>query len=117
MLSGKYLGDAPGARYSESDTMGRKAQLPIEKLQRLKSLAEAHGMSMATLSLAWVAAQPGVTSPIIGARSVAQLQESAAALEVPIPEELSKALDELFTPGDFDVVYYQSAFGPNKRPR
>ena len=116
MLSGKYLGDAKGARYAESDTMGRKAQLPLDKLHRLKSLAEENGMSMATLSLAWVAAQPGVTAPIIGARSVAQLKESAAALETPVPEALSKALDEVFAPGDFDVVYYQSAFGPNKRP-
>ena len=121
MLSGKYLDDAPGegargARYDDSDTMGRKAQLPIDKLRTLRTLAGEHGMSMATLSLAWVAAQPGITSPIIGARSVAQLRESAAALETPIPEGLSKALDELFAPGDFDVTYYQSAFGPNKRP-
>lgn len=122
MLSGKYLDDAPGegakgARYEDSDTMGRKAQLPIEKLKRFRTLAEENGTTMATLSLAWVAAQPGVTAPIIGARSVGQLKESAAALERPISDDLSKALDDLFTPGDFDVVYYQSAFGPNKRPR
>ena len=116
MLSGKYLGDATGARYAESDTMGRKAQLPIDKLQKLKALAEERGMSMATLSLAWVAAQPGVTSPIIGARTLAQLRESTAALETPVPDDLSKALDGLFAPGGHDVVYYQSAFGPNKRP-
>ena len=116
MLSGKYLGEVKDTRYSESDPMNRKAQLPTEKIHALKALAEAHGMSMATLSLAWVAAQPGITAPIIGARSINQLQESAAALETPVSEGLAKSLDDLFTPGDFDVVYYQSAFGPNARP-
>ena len=116
ILSGKYLDDAKDARYSESDPMGRKAKAPADKLRKAKALAEANGMTLATLSLAWVAAQPGITAPIIGARRVEQLRESAAALERPLPEEVLKALDEIFPPGDFDVPYYSANFGPNKRP-
>ena len=40
-------------------------------------------LTMTALSLAWVAAQPGVTSPIIGARSVRQLTESVEAVQMP----------------------------------
>lgn len=117
MLSGKYLDESTkGARYSSSDPMGRLAKLPREKLLRLKSLADQHEMSMTTLSLAWVATQPGVTSPIIGARSVGQLKESIEACQKSLPEELLKAIDEIFPPGCHDVVYYNANFGPNARP-
>lgn len=115
ILSGKYLDGAEGARYSESDPAGRKAKQPVEKLQRLKAIAEANGVSLTTLSLAWVAAQPGITSPIVGARSVEQLRESIEAVNRALPDDVLKTIDEIFTPGDYDVPYYQAAFGPNAR--
>ena len=114
-MSGKYLDGAKGARYSESDPMGRLKLLPEDKLRQFKALAEENGFSMATLSLAWVAAQPGVTSPIIGARSVEQLKESVTAVQTKVSPELAKSIDEIFTPGGHDVPYYQAAFGPNAR--
>lgn len=117
MLSGKYLDDkTKGARYSASDPMGRLKMLPRPKLQRLKSVADRAGMSLSTLSLAWVANQPGVTSPIIGARSVEQLKESAAACQVKLSEKLLKQIDEIFKPGSMHVEYYNARFGPNARP-
>ena len=117
MLSGKYLdGSAKGARYSASDPAGRLKLVPTAKLIRFKKLAERNGMTMASLSLAWVANQPGVTSPIIGARSVTQLKESAAACEVVLSERVLKAVDEIFTPGSYSVEYYNANFGPNARP-
>jgi len=117
MLSGKYLdAKTKGARYSGSDPMGRLKQLPRPKLQRLKSIADRAGMSLSTMSLAWVAGQPGITSPIIGARSVAQLKESAAACEVKLSERVLKQIDEVFKPGSMHVEYYNANFGPNARP-
>jgi len=115
ILSGKYLDDAKGARYSASDPMGRKAKQPVEKLQKLRTLGQEQGLSLTELSLAWVASQPGITSPIIGARSVQQLKESVEAVQKPLSEETLKAIDEIFAPGEFDVPYYQAAFGPNAR--
>lgn len=117
MLSGKYLdADPDEGRYAKSDPMGRRAQLPMAKLRKLKKIAERAGHSMATLSLAWVAGQPGITSPIIGARSVKQLEESVAACTVKLDDKTLKAIDEVFPPGGHDVVYYAANFGPNARP-
>jgi aryl-alcohol dehydrogenase-like predicted oxidoreductase len=82
----------------------------------MKAIADGLGTSMATLSLAWVANQPGITSPIIGARSERQLRESAAACEVVLKESTIKELDEIFHPGQHEVDYYSAAFGPNVRP-
>jgi aryl-alcohol dehydrogenase-like predicted oxidoreductase len=116
MLSGKYLDPSTsGARYSSSDPAGRVQRVPKQKLLRLKGLAERNGMSLATLSLAWVANQPGITSPIIGARSIAQLKESAAACEVVLSEKILKTVDEIFEPASFHVPYYEADFGPSSR--
>lgn len=117
MLSGKYL-DGPGedGRYSKSDPGGRLKNLPRGSLFRLKRLADRQGTTMAALSLAWFANQPGVTSPIIGARSEQQLQESVAACEVKLSEKTLRQIDEIFAPGSHHVDYYKADFGPNTRP-
>ncbi len=116
ILSGKYLDQAKGARYSSSDPQGRVAKAPRSVLLRLKSVAEKNGMSLATLSLAWVANQAGVTSPIIGARSAKQLEESAAACQLKLDAKVLKRIDEIVAPESHLVPYYNANFGPNARP-
>jgi len=117
MLSGKYLKSAPGeGRYAKSDPGKRLEKLPEEKLFGLKGLAEKSGMSMATLSLAWVANQPGITAPIIGARSVEQLAESVEACQVKLDAGVLTGIDELFPPGTHHIDYYSANFGPNAHP-
>lgn len=117
MLSGKYLEKKPkGARYSASDPMGRLTRLPRAKLLRFKSLAERQEMSMATMSLAWVANQPGITSPIIGAKNAKQLAESAAACEMSLSQRLLEQIDKIFEPNSHHIDYYSANFGPNARP-
>lgn len=117
MLSGKYLDSGTkGARYSGSDPNDRLKQVPTARLQRLKVLAERNEMSLATLSLAWVASQPGITSPIIGARSSKQLEESVAACQIQVGEKVLKQVDAIFAPGSHYVNYYTANFGPNARP-
>ena len=116
MLSGKYLeGDPKEGRYAKSDPGGRLKQLPKQKLLRLKGLAERNGMTMAALSLAWVANQPGVTSPIIGARNKQQLKESVAACQLKLSEKVLKGVNDIFEPGSHHVDYYSASFGPNAR--
>lgn len=118
MLSGKYLDQKPDeGRYAKSDPANRLGQLPKPKLLKLKKLAEKNEMSMATLSLAWVANQPGITSPIIGARSVEQLQESTTAVQTKLGERLLKEIDAIFEPGSHHVEYYRADFGPGVKPR
>lgn len=117
MLSGKYLDPATkGARYSNSDPMDRLKQIPTARLQRLKVLAERNDMTLATLALAWVASQPGITAPIIGARSEKQLEESVAACQIQLQEKILKQVDAIFAPGSHYVNYYTANFGPNARP-
>ncbi len=116
-LSGKYLERKPkGGRYSDSDPMGRISKKSSAIVSRLKRIADRNGMSLATLSLAWVASRPGVTSPIIGARSIKQLEESAAACQVTLSPKVMEAIDGVVAPGSHAIDYYTADFGPNARP-
>jgi aryl-alcohol dehydrogenase-like predicted oxidoreductase len=58
-------------------------------------LAKAEGMHPVTLAVAWVAAHPDVTCPIIGARSLEQLGPSLAALGVDMAPELRAQISAL----------------------
>ena len=62
-------------------------------------MAEAYGMSLGNLAVAWTLAQPGVTGAIVGARDAAQAEENARAAEVVLKDADVKALSELFTLG------------------
>ena len=67
-------------------------------LEVLKEVAEEVGRPSAQVALAWVSAQPGVTSTLLGASKVAQLQDNLAALELRLlPEQLHK-LNEVSAP-------------------
>ncbi len=59
----------------------------LELVDRLRPLAESWGYTMAQLSLAWVLAQPGVTSAIAGGRNPAQVEETARAGDWELEEE------------------------------
>jgi len=117
MLSGKYLDASPEeGRYAKSDPGGRLAQLPMDKLRELKAIADEAGLTMPQLALAWVAGRPGITSPIIGARSINQLKESTEALQIKLSADVLEKIDEVFPPESMHVRYYQAEFGPNARP-
>jgi aryl-alcohol dehydrogenase-like predicted oxidoreductase len=65
-------------------------------VERLKKEAEARGLDLASVAVAWVLAQPGVSSAIIGASSAAQLTPSLAAPELALDEALRAACEELW---------------------
>lgn len=116
-LSGKYLLEDWGrSRYTKSDPRSRITTKTQEKTRQLKRIADRIGVSMTTLSLAWVAQQPGITSPIIGARSVEQLEQSSEACQYRLPEKVLKQIDAVCAPGSHLIDYYTAPFGPNKRP-
>jgi L-glyceraldehyde 3-phosphate reductase len=83
-LSDRYIQGIPeGARATKTErvwlTPGDvKENLP--KVQKLRALALERGQSLAQMAIAWVLRQPVVTSALIGASSVAQLEENVAAL-------------------------------------
>jgi aryl-alcohol dehydrogenase-like predicted oxidoreductase len=64
-------------------------------IEALRGVAKEAVMSMATLAVAWVLANPAVTCPIIGASRPEQLADSLAAVSAPLSPELKSRLDEL----------------------
>ena len=100
-LSGKYKkGEAPreGTRF----TLGTAGERYRERywqdaqfvaVEPLAKVAEARGLDLATLSIAWVLAQPGISSAIIGASRPEQLDASLAAQTLELDDDLLAACD------------------------
>jgi L-glyceraldehyde 3-phosphate reductase len=86
LLTGKYLNDVPAGSRASRDGSLSAGQLSEENLARVRALnqiAAARGQSLAQLALAWVLRDRRVTSALIGASSVAQLEENLAAVHGP----------------------------------
>jgi aryl-alcohol dehydrogenase-like predicted oxidoreductase len=116
-LTGKYLGEVKDARYSKSDPMNRVSAASSKKIAQLKRVADRAGLTLTQLSLAWVAGQPGITVPIIGAKSPEQLEQTVEACRIVLDDKTREAIDRIFAPESVTVSYYRANFGPNERPR
>ena len=83
-LTDRYLNGVPsGARATKTERVWLtpedvKKNLP--KVQKLNEIAQKRGQSLAQMALAWVLRKPAVTSALIGASSVKQLEDNLAAL-------------------------------------
>ena len=98
LLSGKY------SRENEKPEDSRRTafDFPIVDKERawrvldvLHPIAKAHGSSVATVALAWILAKPFVTTVIIGAKRVDQLQQNLAAVDLQLTPEDMQKLDEV----------------------
>src|SRR5712672_3869326 len=100
MLSGKYTRQNAGQIKSDrgfiADTFLTEKTYAI--VDELDIIAKAHESTVARVALAWVQAQPGVTSTIIGARRLAQLEDNLKALDVKLSAEELGRLDALTKP-------------------
>ena len=67
-------------------------------LDRVGEIAQARGVSRAQVALAWLAARPGVTAPIIGASSPTHLTEAVAALDLALTPAEEERLEEPYRP-------------------
>lgn len=67
-------------------------------VQRVSELAEARGLPMAQVALAWMLSKPIVTAPIIGATKPHHLEDAAAALSVKLMPDEIKRLEEVYQP-------------------
>ncbi len=84
MLTDRYLEGIPDDSRAARDDSLDPAWLHEENLERIRALheiAEARGQSLAQLALAWTLRDPRVTSTLVGASSVGQLEQNVAALE------------------------------------
>jgi L-glyceraldehyde 3-phosphate reductase len=84
MLTDKYLGGIPeGSRASWPSSLAPTliTEEALEKIRALNEIAAGRGQSLAQMALAWVLRDERVTSALVGASSVAQLEENVAALD------------------------------------
>jgi L-glyceraldehyde 3-phosphate reductase len=84
MLTDKYLDGIPaGSRAAREYALPRDLLAPetLEKIRALNEIAKGHGQTLAQMALAWTLRDERVTSTLIGASSVAQLEENVAALD------------------------------------
>jgi len=107
MLTERYLnGIPPGSRAALGGSLSERLLTPenIERIRALAELAAQRGQTLAQMAIAWVLRDPRVTSALVGARTVAQLDNSLAALESSAfsAEELA-AIEQHATDGGVDL--------------
>ena len=117
LLTNKYLTGVPEASRAAKNGSFSPDLVTQENLGRIKALGElakARGQSLAQMAIAWVLRDPRVTSALIGARSVAQLDESLDALHQQTfsADELAR-IDRYATEGGIDLWRSQSSIKPN----
>ena len=99
-LSGKYTrrndGEHKADRGARVDSFLNKKTYAI--VDELEIIAKAHETSVASVALAWVHAQPGVSSVIIGARRLAQLDDNVRAVDVNLSADELARLDAVTKP-------------------
>lgn len=98
VLSGKYLQgkQPPRARVTLFPNYSRYSSEPAMKAtEQYALLAKKHGMSLATMALAFVNQQPFVTSNIIGATTLDQLSENIKSVDVTLSEEIMLEINKI----------------------
>ncbi len=94
-LLGGVLGKIEGGRRM-NDNMMKEVEEQRGKLERYEALCKELGEEPATVALAWLLHNPVVTAPIIGPRTLEQLESAVRATEVTLDEATLKKLDDIF---------------------
>ncbi len=120
LLSGKYQrnhADPEGRWQGGRDNFNREATpLAWDVIDALRVMAAEKGCSMSQLALAWCAAQPGVTAPIIGPRTLEQVADNLGAVTVRLEPADLQRIDALVPPRGVAVRYYDRANAVDFRP-
>ncbi len=98
VLSGKYLGDRKpdNARITLFPNYSRySGETAVAATQKYYELAQANDLSLTQMSLAFVNTRPFLTSNIIGATSMKQLQENIASIDVVLTEEILQKIEAI----------------------
>lgn len=101
VLTGKYRGGVPADSRASASTRS----LPLDQrpqalgiVEAVATAADGLATSPIAVALAWVRDQPGVTAPILGARTLGQLTAALACDALQLPPEIRSALDDVSTP-------------------
>ncbi|MFZ0217080.1 MAG: aldo/keto reductase [Candidatus Dormiibacterota bacterium] len=121
LLTGKYTRNQPAPADSRFAVQAnnpmqqrRMVEGVYDVVEGLQPIAEEKGCTVAQLALAWCIHQPGVTSPIIGPRTIEQLEDNLGSLQVEVTDADRARIDELVAPGRVVAPFYEADFGPHQ---
>ncbi len=112
-FSGKYSREGKwpeDSRFVEREEKKREdfQSRAFDVLETVEALAKESGCTASQWVLAWCASQPGITAPIIGPRTLEQLEDNLGALEVEVTDEQRERLDAASEPGGSIVNFYEA---------
>ena len=114
ILAGRYADAAAYPKKSRARLRGgiyaeRVTARGIAVGNEFVKLAQDVGISAAQLSVLWVKDQPGITAPLIGPRTLEQLEHFLPVLEMTLDDSVREACDELVPPGSAAANFHNSA--------
>jgi aryl-alcohol dehydrogenase-like predicted oxidoreductase len=115
VLAGRYTAGAPhpvdsrAARQPGSIYAERVSQAGVEAGARFAELARQFGKTPGQLALTWCKDQPGITAPIVGPRTLEQLESLLPVLEMALSQEERAACDTINPPGSVVVNFHNTA--------
>ncbi len=127
-LTGRYRKDADPPKSHRAERIPARFDMSLPANQRkleaadaLARLAEEAGMSLIELALAFVLSHPAVTAPIIGPRTMEQLESQLGAAEITLSDDVLDRIDEIVSPGltinPADGGWQNPALEPDARRR
>ena len=114
MLAGRYSDAKAPPKESRATLRGgiyaeRVTQAAVDVGNKFVALANEKGMSPAQLAVLWVKDQQGITAPLIGPRTVAQLEHFLPVMSMSLEDDTRKACDALVPPGSAVANFHNSA--------
>jgi aryl-alcohol dehydrogenase-like predicted oxidoreductase len=120
LLTGKYhRGEEPpaGSRYYDYENnpllRRRMTDRIYDVVEGLEPIAAEKDVPLSQFALAWCAHRPAVTCPIIGPRTMEQLEDNLRALDVTFTEDELKRIDRVARRGEAVAPFYEANFGPH----
>ncbi len=110
-LTGKYTRENPkgdGGRLASIDMLPRDPEKSYQVVDRLMEIAKGHGSSAAQVALAWLLRKRGVTSVLMGANTMAQLDDNLGAAKLSLSAEEMSGLDALTAPASLYPNWFTS---------
>ncbi|MCX6048166.1 MAG: aldo/keto reductase, partial [Chloroflexi bacterium] len=114
MLAGRYADAQAFPENSRAQLRGgiyanRITDRAIEKGNQFVALAREHALDPAQLALCWVKDQPGISAPLIGVRTVEQLDHLLPVLEMRLDDELRASCDAIVPPGSAVANFHNTS--------
>ncbi|MDZ4743936.1 MAG: aldo/keto reductase [Verrucomicrobiota bacterium] len=101
----RFAGGTNGRQYNDK---------AFDVLDCVEQIAREKNTGPAQIALAWCKDSPAITSPIIGPRTMGQMEDFLKVLDVKLTDDDRKKLDAVSPPGGVIVPYYEADFGPHK---